>query len=463
MAQVNELTCSYQGKEYVFLAKDQEQIDDLMCPVCIEVVFEPVLTPCGHLFCQNCLTDVRECPSCRNRLFRSVRDRRTERKVKNLKVKCLHQKLGCTWVGELGYVMQHLTDDCQFAEIACTLKCGSLVKRKHMKHHWKTDCQCAEIACTLKCGSMVKRKYLDRHVREECRQRPFICIHCGQKDTFELITDSHYTYCAKFSLKCPGGCGDAIARDKMKVHLEVCPEELIPCAYPMLQCTVKQKNMESHNEESKDSHLALALEAMTELNRKYCQLYSALTSPKVRLPLSPYEIEQPFCPWLQNTPTCYPRPPWVVKLEGFEEKKRNDEVWYSNPVYSHFGGYKMCLRVSPNGVGIGKGTHISVYIFLMKGDNDNNLKFPFKGRIVVSLLNQLEDQNHHTREPWSPESNVPEDVSARVTTGERHKGWGYPQFIHHENLNLTNKNRQYLKNNHLFFRVDKFIFKQVSN
>ncbi len=51
----------------------------------------------------------------------------------------------------------------------------------------------------------------------------------------------------------------------------------------------------------------------------------------------------------------------------------------------------MRLRVDANGDGNGKGTHVSVYICLMRGDNDDNLKWPFKGTIEVSLLNQLED------------------------------------------------------------------------
>ena len=85
-----------------------------------------------------------------------------------------------------------------------------------------------------------------------------------------------------------------------------------------------------------------------------CMRTKSLDSADVTsLPLS-------FRPWLQNTPTCYPRPPWVVKLEGFEEKKRIEEEWFSDPVYSHFGGYKMCLRIDSNGYGIGEGTHVSV-------------------------------------------------------------------------------------------------------
>ena len=109
------------------------------------------------------------------------------------------------------------------------------------------------------------------------------------------------------------------------------------------------------------------------------------TTPDISLlPLS-------FRPWLQNTPTCYPHSPWVIKMEGFQKKKEKNEEWFTDPVYSHFGGYKMCLNVDANGYGEGKGTHESVFVYLMRGDNDNHLKWPFKGTIKVSLLNQLED------------------------------------------------------------------------
>ena len=143
-------------------------------------------------------------------------------------------------------------------------------------------------------------------------------------------------------------------------------------------------------------------------------------------------------------------------MEGFKEENEGD--WYSNPVYSHFGGYKMCLRVDANRFGVAKGTHVSVYIYLMRGDNDDNLKWPFKGTIKVSLLNQLEDGQHYTRELWSPGSNIPDNYRGRVTDGDRaSKGREYHKFISHQELSYQgNKNSQYLKDNTLFFRVDCF-------
>ena len=82
----------------------------------------------------------------------------------------------------------------------------------------------------------------------------------------------------------------------------------------------------------------------------------------------------------------------------------------------------MCLKVYANGVSEGKGTHVSAFICLMRGDNDDNLKWPFKGTIKVSLLNQLEGGQHHTKEPWSPSHNVLEDISGRIS-GRKSKRW----------------------------------------
>ena len=168
-------------------------------------------------------------------------------------------------------------------------------------------------------------------------------------------------------------------------------------------------------------------------------------------------IPTAFCPWLQTTPTYYPCPPWVVKMEGFQEKD-HIQVWYSDPVYSHIGGYKACLKVYTTGDCNANGTHVSVFICLMRGDNDAILKWPFKGTIKVSLLNQLEDGQCYMTQPWSPDDDIPECTSGSVAGEERaNSGWGHPQLISHQDLTCRANNKlQYLKDNTLFFRVDCF-------
>ena len=105
-----------------------------------------------------------------------------------------------------------------------------------------------------------------------------------------------------------------------------------------------------------------------------------------------------------------------------------------------------------------EGVFVSVYIYLMRGDNDANLKWPFNGTIKVSLLNQLADVQHLTKQLWSPPDVGVHKPSQRVTEGERARfGHGQSKFISHQKLELCgSKNRQFLKDDALFFRVDCF-------
>ena len=134
------------------------------------------------------------------------------------------------------------------------------------------------------------------------------------------------------------------------------------------------------------------------------------------------------------------------------------QYWFSDPVYSYFGGYKMRLNVVANGYGEGEGTHVSVYIYLLQGENDDNLAWPFRGTIKVSLLNQLEDRQHLTMKLWSPDSDTSEDASGRLIGRKRAgTGIGQPYFISHQDLGCHgDKNQQFLRDDTLFFRVDCF-------
>lgn len=109
--------------------------------------------------------------------------------------------------------------------------------------------------------------------------------------------------------------------------------------------------------------------------------------------------------------------------------------------YTHPNGYHMCLEVYPHGNDDGQGTHVSVYVHMVKGNKDNELKWPFCGTVIITVLNQLEDKQHHTME-----LNL---VSGdNMTVGE---SWGYSQFIAHKDLNRYGA--QYLRDDTLYFRV----------
>ena len=113
-------------------------------------------------------------------------------------------------------------------------------------------------------------------------------------------------------------------------------------------------------------------------------------------------------------------------MTNFSEHKKINNIWYSTPFYTGRGGYKVQIRVDANGVGQGKGTHVSVRLFLMKGVYDVQLKWPFKGEITFQLMN------------WKEDNYTPLTSSQRVSEGERAPtGWGYHTFISHTDLDYN--------------------------
>ena len=147
-------------------------------------------------------------------------------------------------------------------------------------------------------------------------------------------------------------------------------------------------------------------------------------------------------------------PPVNLTMTTFGKMKKNKEDWYSPSFYSHPQGYKMCLNVVANGIGDGKGTHVSVFAFLMRGEFDQYLKWPFKGSVVIQLCNQLEDKYHLGDTIDFNETTEPKNTS-RVTSGERAEGgWGAHALVPHNHLNFNPANNcQYLKDDCLHFRI----------
>lgn len=53
-------------------------------------------------------------------------------------------------------------------------------------------------------------------------------------------------------------------------------------------------------------------------------------------------------------------------------------------------GFKVCMRLYLNGDGVGKGTHISLFFVIMKGEYDPILSWPFRHK--VKRYNQTVNQ-----------------------------------------------------------------------
>ena len=118
----------------------------------------------------------------------------------------------------------------------------------------------------------------------------------------------------------------------------------------------------------------------------------------------------------------------------------------------------MCISVYANGFISGAGTHVSVFVHLMRGEYDDWLVWPFRGDITMQLVNQKSDEDHYERTASfiDPRLNFSQRVMKGLISAY---GCGFRQFISHWKLQSTTS--QYLKNDCLKFRVTKIVVHSV--
>ena len=418
-----------------FIEKPSE---DFHCPVTLEILTEPHQTLCcGNHLSQEAADRLKRegkpCPMCKKPNLNTMPDKFFKRMVNQLKVRCSKEASGYNWVGELGNLEKHLSE-------------GSI----------DGECQFVAVTCPLSCGDHIQRHLLEEH-KSTCPHRSCTCKHCGHKATYKSVTEDHWPRCEKYPIPCPNNCGEkAIERLHLKQHLDnTCPLQVIECEFSYAGCenNCQRQRMQGHLEDSAQSHLSMVSGKMSslqeqnqalafQLNALTSVLYSTMsqceTLPRLVLPTPPFPV---FIP-----------PPDIV-MTNFEQHK-NDDSWFSPPFYSHIGGYKLCISVDANGWGSGEGTHVSVYIHMMRGEYDDNLKWPFQGKVTVQLLNQRMS-NIHTVEQTTTFDN--ENNAIRVVGRERaEEGWGGALFIAQSDLAYNPaRNCQYLMNDCLKFRITK--------
>ena len=155
--------------------------------------------------------------------------------------------------------------------------------------------------------------------------------------------------------------------------------------------------------------------------------------------------------------------PCQFTMHNFSVRKSDERTWYSPPFFNEPGGYKFCLRVDSHGMLEGRATHLSVWVYVMKGLHDEALKWPFTGKVTVQLLNWKEGQNH-VQNIIAFDNQAGSKVRQRVTAGEvAPTGRGSSRFVSHETLLSSesadkpgSKSPQYIsKDDCLCFRINK--------
>ena len=381
----------------------------LECPVCLLTLRDPhTTTCCGNYLCEPCflrvLADRGSCPLCNDAEFNAFLHKGVQREINALKVRCVHQDQGCEWVGELGYLQQHLLPS----------------------SGGRDGCGYEEEDCRYQCGGRFQRRLLEDHENEKCSMRPLeVQFHSSTR--------------------------------KLEAENQQLREELV---------VVKQKlhEFESENQTMREESKQTKLE-MKKLKQDVQELMLKINKLALNQNVSKEEQEmktkalESKCVLLESN--VNPTPPFYFTVTNFEHYKKNDLWWHSSPFHSHSGGYKLLAMVHPNGFSTYKGTHVSVFVAIKLGQYDDQLKWPFAGEVTVRLLN-LKKVGTSAQNTGHKDITICFDNSTPLHSRCKPDGcsglpsWGYYDFISHSELPYNAaKNTTYLRDDQLRFVVTK--------
>ena len=375
----------------------------------------------------------------------TVSDRRNGKKSTGLRVRCPHKANGCEWVGD----------------------------SEELKYHV-----------------------------DSCSKRPWQCKYCNYISTIGLTPREHIPQCSKYPVACPNGCEIGnVPRDDLDKHRSKCPLEPVDCEFAEAGCKTKiaRRYLQRHLEACQQQHmlsativnLKLTKEAITEkdriivekdeiiakkdnqlakrdriiaekerqlaekdkqmaekdkviaekdanANKKDEKLVEILASLKKQCCLASRTMAS--VDHLLLGGVCH-----KLTLRGFStyQKKNDFGDWYSEPIYSHTGGYKLRLNVATNGVREVRNTHLSMLLIMLKGENDGKLSWPVTFIVTLRLLNQFEGGCHieKVRHCFFACNASSKSLPSFVM---------FKEFIP---IEMLRKNTQYLKNDSLHFHL----------
>ena len=477
------------GYECLFV-EDPPKYLQTECSVCLCILEEPHIIDCecSACCCRSCIDPIKAegkpCPLCKSPFTTSIPDRRLQRTLNGLQVYCTYRELGCEWMGKLGLgkLYQHLNLDndpdrfsgCPFVSVKCSF-----------------------------CKTSLRRQEIEKHETDQCTQRPFQCVHCNEyKSTFQDVTCKHISVCPEQEVECPEKCGFHSKHKNIDKHLiNQCPLSQINCPFHSYGCMVKlpRKDMPSHITDNLSSHVFLQQESMLtefrELKSQHSKVIEELEQSSVMLNefrelktqhskvleeleqssvilnefhelkaqhskvLEELEKSNALVRKLEreiddlkleqlSIRSHFKVLPIRFFLTDFAAKKRNELVWSSPPFYSHPQGYKFCFEVYPSGYGKGKGTYISAFVHLMRGEFDNQLKWPFRGKIVIYLLDQESKGETLLLETDFSDRIADHGAGRRIRSEKMDLGWGS-----HKCFSLGELQPKYLKNDVLYLKV----------
>ena len=226
--------------------------------------------------------------------------------------------------------------------------------------------------------------------------------------------------CPKFPEPCPNGCEEgSVERCGVEEHRSVCPLEPVACEMKEFGCSVMvpRKELATHMRESELQHLTAMIALNLRLTRQLQQDSLERDRKFEQLQQQVVELEKKQKEELaeakdhimkvhsisehieQHTAVC--KGYKVLTFMNYNETKRKtqadtplDTESQSETFYSCFPGYAFQLIIRYYSE---KYNEIGAFLYLVEGENDDQLMWPVKVQVQLQLLNQAGDHHHLTR------------------------------------------------------------------
>ena len=443
------------------------------CTICLNILCDPHETDCcGNNFCRTCIERVQEertpsCPMCKKQPVIVHPNKGLKRSLKKLPVRCTHQQCGCDWVGELGELDRHLNSiptpgylltGCEYNKVDCEFKyagCDAQLPRNEMAIHMKKEQihhiqllsekmdQLNTKLATKLCNvndrlSQVTKKLNGLKVRVEKKQEEVeeVTSKLQSKNKELAQVGQHLQELSQKNGK---------EVEELRLKLETKGTQL-----EKLELQLQEKDEQlSHLEEAR-AVVKQTLDDSGTFAKGESPEPSVVQKPQVKQ-TSPQVLTSSIPTASKVKIQKAVAVDYCFTVENFESRRKHNEVFYSEPFFTHPQGYKMCAQVYPNGFGKAEGTHVTVSTCIVRGEYDDQLLWPFRGDILVQLLNQTTDKDEgHHEDVIHYNNSTPNKYAGKKITpflNSRNPGWGHAKFISNRNL------KKYLKDDCLKFRI----------
>ncbi|NXD62129.1 TRAF2 factor, partial [Eolophus roseicapillus] len=456
-----------------------------LCSNCNNILKKALQTLCGHRYCSACLAWIARnnknaiCQKCKEEdpstssegsllaEERAFGDAAINKEISELRVHCV--TLGCSWSGIMKNFEEHQSL-CEYALIPCHTGCGHMVMRKKLADHLENGCVNNVTTCQRCKKSLSSSEY----------QNPFKLVF----DCFLVFSFFFPQNCSTPSVNKDGccfsevGCSFRGSKEKIKdhertavgahmllllQHIKQLKASLCTAAkaangfIPQTELSLENKLQVFENivavlnKEVEISSLEImAFRRQSEVDQniirglelKIAELHRCLTQKDAGL--SSLHKSLLFSEQASYDGVFL----WKITDVG---RKLQDSVTgrtvslYSPAFYTAKYGYKVCLRVYLNGDGTGKGTHMSLFFVVMKGDYDALLPWPFRNKVTFMLLDQ--NNREHVIDAFRPDLT---SASFQRPVNDMNIASGCPMFL--PLFKLQSPKYAYVKEDTLFLK-----------